>query len=295
MQDDERLKRLLGYANPYAISNPITPPPAQPIDFVGRDPGAYRWIFDQRSVEMMKPEELARALARDPCPIPAPANREGYNGNDHLGFWISGYVTHLQLLEIASRNSVNCGRYLDFGGSTGRVFRHFQFQSSAWRVMSCDFKMSSVEWNARYYPPEVEVFQNSYNPVLPIESNSVALISAMSVFTHIDETETSWLMELRRILQPGGLLLATIHDENTWRSDQKLRDNAIKLNPNWTHDELPEGRRVSTWRTDDPYRCNVFQSQSYIRHQWARYMEVKDILPCSFGAQTMVVLRKREH
>lgn len=294
MQDDERLKRLLGYANPYAISNPITPPPAQPIDFVGQDLGAYRWIFQQRKIEMI-PDELARALARDPCPIPATANREGYNGNDHLGFWLSGYVTHLQLTKIASRNAVCGGRYLDFGGSTGRVFRHFQFQSSAWRVMSCDFKMSSVEWNTFYYPSEIEVFQNNYNPVLPIESNSVALISAMSVFTHIDETETSWLMELRRILRPGGLLLATIHDENTWQSDQRLRENAIKLNPTWTHDEMPEGRRVSTWRTDDPYRCNVFQSQSYIRHQWARYFEVVDILPCSFGAQTMVVLKKRNY
>ena len=192
-------------------------------------------------------------MNRDSCPIPASANREGYNGDDHLAFWLSGYVTHLQLTEIASRTGILDGRYLDFGGSTGRVFRHFEFQSNAWRVMSCDFKPSSVEWNTRYYPSDIEAFQNSYNPVLPIESNCVSLISATSVFTHIDETETSWLMELRRILQPGGLLLATIHDENTWRNDQKLRNNAIKLNPDWTHDEMPEGRRVSTWRTDDPY------------------------------------------
>jgi SAM-dependent methyltransferase len=185
------------------------------------------------------------------------------------------------------------GRYLDFGGSTGRVFRHFHFQSDAWRVMSCDFKMTSVEWNLKHFPSGIEVFQNSYNPTLPLESSTVTLISAMSVFTHIDETETSWLMELRRILRPGGLLLATVHDESTWRADKALRDKTIKINPTWTHDDMPEGRRVSTWRIDDPYRCDVFQTQSYIRHQWGRYMEVVSILPCSFGPQTMVVLRKR--
>jgi SAM-dependent methyltransferase len=292
MQDLERFKRLLGYANPYALSSPVVEPVAVPQQFLDTDPRGRQWLFEQRNVRL-DPAEISAALRRDTAPIPAASNREGYNGDDHFTFWLSGFVTYKQLTSIADRFDVSSGAFLDFGGSTGRVFRHFHYQNENWRVISCDFKMTSVEWNLKWYPSGIEVFQNTYNAFLPIESNSISLISAMSVFTHIDESETSWLMELRRILRPGGLLLATVHDENTWRADTKLRDNAIKINPGWTHDDLPEGRRVSTWRVDDPYRCNVFATQSYIRQQWGRYLDVVEILPCSFGPQTMVVLRKR--
>jgi SAM-dependent methyltransferase len=293
MNLDDRVQRLLGYANPYALSEPIVEPPAFPADFANINPESCKWLFEQRKIEF-SPRDVSEALKRDLSAIPAAINREGYNGDAHFTYWVSGYVTFLQLSAIATKYGIADGRYLDFGGSTGRVFRHFHYQSNKWTVLSCDFKMSSVEWNTRYFPNEIEVFQNSYSPSLPIESNSLSLISAMSVFTHIDETETSWLMELRRTLKPSGLLLATVHDENTWQADKNLREDAIKLNPSWTHEEMPEGRRVSTWRIDDPYRCNVFASQSYIRRQWGRYLEVLEIMPCSFGAQTMVVLRKKK-
>jgi SAM-dependent methyltransferase len=292
MSLDERIQRLLGYASPYASSTPIEDPPAFPIDFLNNDMSSCNWLFQQRKIQV-DPNDLVCALKQDSSPIPATVNREGYNGDAHFTYWVSGYVTFLQLSQIASKYGVSGGGYLDFGGSTGRVFRHFHFQSTVWRVLSCDFKLSSVQWNTRYFPAGIEVFQNSYNPSLPIESNSLSLISAMSVFTHIDETETSWLMELRRTLRPGGLLLATIHDENTWKADANLRENAIKLNPSWSDGDMPEGRRVSTWRIDDPYRCNVFASQSYIGSQWGRFFDVLEIMPCTFGPQTMVVLRKR--
>jgi hypothetical protein len=41
------------------------------------------------------------------------------------------------------------------------------------------------------------------------------MISAYSVFTHIEAMETTWLMELRRVLRKGGIAWITVHTEGT--------------------------------------------------------------------------------
>ena len=52
-------------------------------------------------------------------------------------------------------------------------------------------------------------------PHLPFEDWSFQFIYCASVFTHIDDLADAWLLELRRILAPGGRLYLTIHDEHT--------------------------------------------------------------------------------
>jgi len=47
-------------------------------------------------------------------------------------------------------------------------------------------------------------------PGLPYPDGHFDLVYAMSVFTHIVEDWAGWLLELRRVLAPGGILLATV-------------------------------------------------------------------------------------
>ena len=117
----------------------------------------------------------------------------------------------------------------------------------------------------------------------------------MSVFTHIDEIETSWLLELRRIMKPGGIAIVTIHNEDTWLNlHPALREVIEKHSPELAAmPTLPPGRSVSTFRDDDPYRCNTFHSNDYIRTQWIRVFDVKEIIPRASGAQAAVILQKR--
>ena len=56
--------------------------------------------------------------------------------------------------------------------------------------------------------------------------------------------------------------------------------------------EMPAGKQVSNFRLDDPYRCNVFHSDDYIRQQWSRFFDVVEILPRASDAQAIVVLRR---
>ena len=292
--DQDRLVRLLGYANPFASSDPIADSPALPASFIGFDLHSHSWIFDAAQVRL-DPDEIRAALQRDCAPIPATSNREGYFGDQHLAFWLHGFKDFKKLTAIAESYGIRSGSYYDFGGATGRVFRHFYFQSKEWQVSSSDFKIAHVDWNLANYPSEILVFQNMYFPFLPIEDRTFDLISAMSVFTHIDETETSWLLELRRIMKPGAIAIVTVHNDDTWLNlPLELRSVVETYSPELAAmPSLPRGRSVSSWRVDDPYRCNTFHSNDYIRTQWSRIFDIKEILPLAFDAQAAVVLQKR--
>lgn len=291
---DERLVRLLGYANPFAASSPIQPSPAVPSDFAEVDPSGFAWMFDPERAPL-DAAEIRAALLRDTVPVPAPANREDYFGEFHFAYWVSGFATYKQLVAIARAHGVEQGAYFDFGGSTGRVFRHFHFQSDRWTVSSCDFKRTSVEWNLAHYPSAIQAFQGMYFPFLPIEDRTFDLVSAMSVFTHIDETETNWLMELRRVMKPGGIAVITVHNDDHWPiMPPELRRVIERHSPEFAAlPALPPGRFVSNFRDDDPYRCNTFHSNDYIRTQWGRFFDVREIIPRASGAQSAVILHKR--
>ena len=290
----QRLMQLQRHSNPFAISEPIEESPAHPSQFVNANYQAYKHLFDACQVAL-NPTEIREALRKDTSPIPAMINREGYWGNDHLAYWLVGFAEYVRLTTIAASYGVAGGNYFDFGGSTGRVFRHFHFQSADWRVWSSDFKITSVEWNLAHFPSEITVFQGTYFPFVPIDDRTFDLISAMSVFTHIDEIETSWLLELRRIMKPGGIAIVTIHNEDTWLNmPPELRERIEKCSPELAAmPTLPPGRIASNFRDDDPYRCNVFHSNDYIRTQWIRVFDVKDIIPRASGAQSAVILQRR--
>ena len=71
-------------------------------------------------------------------------------------------------------------------------------------------------------PMGLRVFLNGFAPPLPLPDAHFDVVTAFSVFTHIDELDSPWLLELRRILKPGGLLDATIHDETTWQNKGRV-------------------------------------------------------------------------
>jgi SAM-dependent methyltransferase len=70
-------------------------------------------------------------------------------------------------------------------------------------------------------------------PHVPFEDRTFDLIYCGSVFTHISELAEAWLLELRRILRPGGYVYVTIHTRHTidllltrYREEPLLKDLA---------------------------------------------------------------------
>lgn len=285
----DQLQRTLKFSLTYADASELLPPVGYPVDFIDDNilAEAASWIHAE-------PEEMRKRIGRDLFPIPHLQNREGYSEGDDLGYWLSGYADYQMIQGMAAEYGVKGGRYFDFGGSSGRVFRHFAIQTDTWDVWSCDFKVSSVEFNLKYFPPEMRVFLNTSFPSLPVPDSYFDLISACSVFTHIDEAETGWLLELRRTLKIGGIACISIHDKDTWvQMTGDLRDDVVTFRPDIANQTvLPAGKTIVTFRDDDPYRCHTFHSDEYIRRNWGRFFEICEIRPLVLGLQAMVVCRR---
>lgn len=103
-------------------------------------------------------------------------------------------------------------RVLDFGCGSGRILRHFNEEARKAEFWACDIDSSSISWLSENFPSYFRFICNTETADLPLESNYFDLIYVVSVFTHLTTTWRSWLLELRRILKPGGILLVTFHN-----------------------------------------------------------------------------------
>lgn len=244
--------------------------------------------------------DYAAALARDTWPLPETADREGYYGPDHFSYWASGLTDARHLLATAAAHGVTepacC---LDLGCASGRVLRHMALERPGMRALGCDINRLHVEWCNRHLPPGCTVFQNHSIPSLPLPDNSVDIASAYSVFTHIEAVETAWLMELRRVLRPGGIAWITVHSEFTL---QEMTPDWPLWNPVMQHPEAATkldaargfagDRLVLRWRSDRSYSSNVFYKLDYLRATWSRFLEIAEVRRRFPSFQDVLILRK---
>ena len=243
--------------------------------------------------------EVVDLIRSDDMPIPAIEDRENYYGDRHLEYWISGYVDYCKI-EPYLRSTGELVRYLDFGGSTGRVSRHVT-RDPGREVWLCDINVNWIAWIDQFFNRPIRAFQNRIQPALPIEDRTFDLISAFSVFTHLDQDEMPWLLELRRILRPGGYLYLTVLDENVW---DRLKGPSWE----WLFKSLSRGRNdeflaercrsplservVLEYSSAEAYNINTFLPRSYLEKKWgALFSEIKFINDYH-NYQTVVVLKK---
>ena len=244
-------------------------------------------------------------LKRDDVPIPSPADREGYNPGQNAAYWINGLKDHLKIMEVVKERGVDLRSYFDFGCATGRVLRHFAIQAKTPVIWGSDINARHTRWLETYMPMNVRPLSNHCIPSLPISENSVDVISAFSVFTHIDTFDTCWLAELNRILRPGGFAYLTIHNEATWdvlrgeleNEKNRLVQSILKIDPefkNYVHQPMPDQRTVYRFTNFGPYRAQVFHSNNYIRRVWGRFLNVEEIRDCHHVRQSVVIMTKKD-
>ena len=100
-------------------------------------------------------------------------------------------------------------RCLDFGSGVGRAIRHFGPEAREGEFWGCDIDGPSIRWSVQNLSPPFRFFQIGEEPSIPLEPNSFDLVYAVSVLSHIHSTWHQWLMEIRRILKPGGVFFAS--------------------------------------------------------------------------------------
>ncbi len=254
------------------------------------DKSGIKWESECSNIE--------QALSLDATVLPTTSDREGYFGSNHFSYWASGLRDRNNLMSCAKRLGVDVKSYLDFGCATGRVIRHFGSAEPQISTYGCDINRMHIDWCARYLPENITVFQNHSIPTLSLPDESIDLVSAFSVFTHIEAFETSWLMELRRILKPGGVAWLTVHSDKTF---EEVKEGwplyvGLKNHPQFKQYKgnqiMDKDRLVFRWKSDRSYSSNVFYSREYLQRTWGRIMEIKETHRRLPVYQDVVVLQK---
>ena len=109
------------------------------------------------------------------------------------------------------------------------------------------------------------------------------MVFAGSIFTHIDDNDTTWLQELARITKPGGLLYLTFIDE---KSIETLADEPGRFvyNKVSNHPDAPqiwEGsfEKVAIYNTKDAKRVGsplVLSHSTYIKSMCPEELEIDE-------------------
>ena len=164
--------------------------------------------------------------------------------------------------------------FLDFGCGCGRLALALRARRPDLRITGCDVDARAVRWCEQNLEWGRWVV-NAPLPPLPFADRSFDLVWGGSVFTHLDaDRQDRWLRELRRILTPDGILLASVHGSACWeprlpsRAVAKLKREGMLYARHAAYAGIhPDWYQVA-WHTED-----------YVKRHWASLLEIRGYLP----------------
>lgn len=228
-------------------------------------------------------------------PVPAGSLRKGYGKTPQEFVQLAKNTASMLRAVMKERNVVfrSGTAMLDWGCATGRVLQEFKQEAAVAEFWGTDIDGTAIAWAKEQLSPPFHFVTCTVYPHLPFEDRKFSFIYGGSVFTHIRYLEDFWLMELNRILRPGGTLVFTVQNEDTiqWFRDNYIGPRRIPrdfdLNRLIAHDQV--------YLAGDDWAGELtFFKSSWIRKAWGRYFDVVDIKPAAEGFQTAVVLAKRD-
>jgi SAM-dependent methyltransferase len=199
-----------------------------------------------------------------------------------------------RLIAASGKPLAECRRILDLGCGAGRMLRWMPEagvrQAELW---GADVSADHVLWCQQHLCPPFRFVTTTSCPHLPFPDGYFDLVYAGSVFTHVSELVDAWLLEIRRVLAPGGRAYLTVLDRH---SLAYLR----------AHPARPLAQRVSAlpphmqfWTSDfgmasigRGFGALVFYDERFIRERWGRILDVLSITPEAYDLQTAVLLGK---
>jgi ubiquinone/menaquinone biosynthesis C-methylase UbiE len=229
-------------------------------------------------------------------PVPPEELWVGY-GPDAQTFISSGRKDVAEMVRIVEESGValtNTNRVLEFGCAAGRMLRHvseFVPRAELWGV---DLSAQHIQWCVDNLTPAMHFATTTMIPHLPFEDRYFDLIFCGSVFTHIEDIQQSWLLELGRILRPSGKLFITIHDEHTvkhfdasyrdHRTAKHLREQPVYASNKNNFNMIVVGRGAES---------QVFYNSHYLKAILPPCLRWVSHTPEAYGYQSAVLLEKQ--
>lgn len=228
-------------------------------------------------------------------PIPPVHLRERVHGaGDVESFWAVGACAAgdiMQALAASSNTSTHTTHrrsVLDFGCGCGRVLPFMLNSMPHVQFSAADIDAEAIAWVREAYPT-VRAITTQDMPPLPYRHSSFDLIYAVSVWTHLDEArQHAWLAEMRRILRPGGLLIASLHGE---RAASRMMDHG-------TWEQIAAQGfyyvAVDLWRdVFPPWYGLAWHTPAYVARVWGAYFTVRSHIPAGLNDNHDLVVLER--
>jgi SAM-dependent methyltransferase len=240
--------------------------------------------------------ETATEVNPPQLPVPPKELWWGYANSEERYLKIGRkYVDNMsRILEQSGRPLASCNKILDFGAASGIMVRWLADIAQRGEVWGVDISGSHMIWCQQHLSPPFKFATTTTFPHLPFEDNYFDLVYAGSVFTHIADLAEAWLLELRRIVRPGGHLYLTVHDERTIEMYRQSPDFFL-------HQPLAEGDRELEFSRRNwdfftlgrmAHGTQIFYRREYLRRHWGQYLKVVSITPEAYWAQSAVLLEK---
>jgi SAM-dependent methyltransferase len=187
--------------------------------------------------DLPEPERMHLALALCLRHVPGVAEKTGLSPVDPpedvhamerglLGTGGSYYYADLvaEALEAAGGELRRGTRALDFGCSSGRVVRVLGAAYPRVEWHGCDPNERSIRW-AEEHLPGIRFARAPQDPPLPYRDGFFDFAFAVGIWSNFGERAAlDWFEEMRRVLRPGGHLIATAHGWHTlhWLASREL-------------------------------------------------------------------------
>jgi SAM-dependent methyltransferase len=145
---------------------------------------------------------------------------DAYGHLDIAGYHRSG-VTHARLYAQLIRDCFPPGplSILDWGCGPARIIRHMRqcLEGYPLTLTGSDWNPRSIAWSGAQFPG-IDFVANGFLPPLPFDAGSFDVVYNFSVLTHLSEAvQRAWLVELERVLKPGGLLICSTQGDDHCR------------------------------------------------------------------------------
>lgn len=182
----------------------------------------YYWSYRQGVLAHCRYMDwrLSRADAGEASPIPPAILRFRVGETTGIGSFVTvGRDTAKAIeaaLESIDRPFESFESILDFGCGCGRTLIWFLRGFPGKRLCGSDVDALSIDW-CRTHLKSAEFSLNTSLPPMCYPDGAFDLVYGISVFTHLcEDDQLRWLTELHRVVQPGGILVLSVHGEQSW-------------------------------------------------------------------------------
>jgi ubiquinone/menaquinone biosynthesis C-methylase UbiE len=167
-----------------------------------------------------------------------------------------GIITAKEIIDWTAKYLTETKHILEWGCGVARIIRHIpDLINATSKVVGCDINNEMTIWNKANIQG-IQFDTIDYVPPTLYSNNSFDLIYAISIFTHIEDSQQqSWINEIARVLKPDGVFLFTTHGTNFFNKLSSQQLNSLHQQGSYTVPYTQKGHRMmSTYNLSDMFK-----------------------------------------